>query len=365
MKKILLALNIILFTALHLQSEEFISTKSENFNFLHHENLNIDKILEYCETYNKLIDKELKLSKKMDSKRDIYILNDKESFNKYLDQLTIPERDDYIFLKYSSGNSRIIIYSSELILFSSLSYYLTLQYFQFFGQGTPFWFSSGVATYFQDNENIKINNDKMMTLIKSSNYKNKIFTTVTGQVNSDPKNYLNWIVFDYLLHATNKEHNRLFWDSLSIIKYEEPEMIDSAITSRFKEFDLDNILLNYANEIKTFSEFMAEGISFYNKSEFDNSLNSFLEATKISEKNYSPFYYIAACYSNLKMYNEAYSNFSKALDLGAPEDLVYYSIGVNFFNSKDYLISKKYLNKIENSEYKIKAESLIDEISKL
>lgn len=362
MKKIVILLLIPYF----LFSQEMNEYKTDTFIFSTPLSISyINDYKEYIEGLDIELNKVLSLKNSSDL-REIVIFEDQNSYNKYLDILEIPQRDDFIFLKFSDNRTKVVLYKSDFIDYSNLAHHLTLQYINFYGGNTPKWFNTGIATYFEDyrlNIDFSQSNKWVYTLKESLSF-DTIYTQVIKNTNKDIKPYYSWIIIDYLISTENKEHNRLFWDSLSLLRYKEGKDKSNDLIKLFQKYNLNTDIYNYILSKKGYKEYMDLGIDEYQKNNFDEAILNFKEAILIEPDNYSPEYYLGMCFSNLKKYNEAYSHFSISLDKGASKDIVYYSIGVNFYNNKDFIQAKKYLNKIDDKMYQVMAEKILNEISK-
>lgn len=349
-----------------LFSQDMQEVKTDNFIISSSLNSSeIEKYQIYIESLNNKLNEILSL-KNNQNQREIVILKDLNSYHEYLELLEIPLRDDFIFLKFSDKRSKLVIYKQDSLDYTSLAHHLTLQYIDFYGGDTPSWFNIGIATYFEDfrlNQEFKQSN-KWVNMIKQSTEFDSIYTQILSSTTQNIKPYFSWILIDYLISTDNKEHNRLFWDSLSLLKYKGNNSNNSELLDMYKKYNLNNELKSFITSLKGYKDYIDLGIEEFQKNNFEEAMVYFKKSILIEPNNYSPDYYLGLCYSNLKNYNEAYSHFSTSLDKGAPKNIVYYSIGVNFYNEKEFIQSKKYLNKIDDKMYQVMAEKLLNEISK-
>ena len=229
-----------------------------------------------------------------------------------------------------------------------------------FAPYAPYWLKAGIATYFEESES-----KRWINSIRASRSRENVITTVIGSTDDNIKPYLAWIVIDYLLKSDNKAHNRLFWDSLSFLKYNpEDKNGTNYINNLYKSANLDSVISEYINDIKTFEDYMSMGIELYNSKKYSESIDMFTIAQNIEPEMYSPEYYLGLNYSNLGEFEKAYSHFTVSLDKGAPNDVVYYSIGINFYMNKEYKQAINYLTRIEGPEYTKLAKEVLNEISK-
>ncbi|MGL1894378.1 MAG: hypothetical protein OCD02_22295 [Spirochaetaceae bacterium] len=365
MKKILIIF-IIVFSSV-IFAQELSIYESENFIIKYNGSQDeIQDIINFSEELNRSFEELLRL-KNSESLREILILDNYDVYTSYLDKLGIKPRKDYVYLKYSNNQNRVVIYKSNVLSSLSLAHQLTLQYIGFFGNSAPDWFNLGIATYFEDFsiESRLKRNFKWVQTLKRSSTKEKVFSTLMKNKNREEiKNYNSWLLVDYLINSDNKKHNRLFWDSLSILKLNKVGDNRSIINDYFLEYNLDLDLFNHLNSINGYTEYIKLGVDDYNNEDYISSIKHLKQAIELESKHYSPEYYLALCYSSLEDYSKAYSHFSTALDKGAPKNIVYYSIGINFYRNRDFDNAKKYLEKIEDGKYKVMAEKVIYEIGK-
>ncbi len=356
MKKIIF---LILLIPKLLFSNELIETKTENFVFKIEDGVTITpQVIELSQKLNNELNTLLKLNSTKEL-REVIILKSLDSYKEYLLNLGIDVREDYIFIKYSDNRSKVVMYQGDEVLEISLKHHLVLQYMEHFASGSPYWFTLGIATYFED----RGNNKWIKTLRRSSN-REKIFTTLNRSDRSDIKPYLAWILIDYLINSEIKDHNRLLWDTLSYLKYSSDQNKNLTIKNSFKSHGLDKSIFDYLNSIKGYDDYMNIAIEYYQNADYSAAIENFKIAVEIEPGHYSPEYYLGLSYSSLNEYTEAYSHFSSSLDKGAPRDIVYYSIGINFFTNKKFDEAKKYLNKLEDKMYQQMAKEVLNEIAK-
>lgn len=325
----------------------------------------LQDIVNFTNELNTILNSSLNLTNR-DELREIEVLENIESYHDYLKLLDIPQRDDFVFLEFNNKKSKVVMYKSEKMHPASLAHHLTLQYLDFYGKGAPLWFNIGIAVYFEDFRQGKpfTQNNRWLDTLKKSNNKNSIFTTLINSNAIDIKPYNSWILIDYLINTDIKEYNRLLWDSLSLLKYNNEPDKQMKITQMFTNFNLDEKLEVYLQTMKGYNDYMDLAIEKYQSEDYLNAIELFKKAIIIEPRNYSPEYYIGLCYSNLENYQEAYSHLSNSLDKNAPKDIVYYSIGISFYKNKEFTKASKYLSKIEDKLYQGMAEKIFNEISK-
>lgn len=332
-KKILLFLYLVISTSLFCIEFNLVESDDFNFYFTGTNNEITSRIIEF----NTLLENKLQL-RNNHAKRNIYIFSNKTKYNEYLSELEIENRDDFIYVTFSKiENNRLIIFLEHPDFTSSLKYHLTLQYINHYGKDAPEWYKKGLASYMEE----------------------------SGLFNSNKENNINWGIFYYLFNCENSNDKRILWDSLSFLKWSNEKNKDNTIDAIFHENNIKAKATKYIREFETYDDKLQKGIKSYNTNEYTIALKIFNSLLENNNNEYTLHYYKGLSLSSLGNFNKAYSSFSHALDLGAPKDITYYSIAVNFYNSGNKKDTKKYLNKItEDSDVFNSVTQLLKQLNK-
>lgn len=314
---------------------EFNLLESDGFNFYTTSGNN--EIINNIKDFNLELNSTLKFDPS-NTPRNIYILDNKEVYNQYLNELGVEPRNDFAYVTYNRPeNNRLIIYSGYNNQRKSLYYHLTLQYIDNTQSKTPDWYKKGLASYFEDN----------------------------GEFNSLKKGNKFWSAFYYLFNTENTNDKRVLWDSLSYIRWNETSFDINDIESLFNENSILAKGVKFTDEYVSYEDKVENSINLYNKKQYNDAKTILDKLIIENETDHTTYYYLGLCLSSLKEYNKAYSMFSKAIDLGAPADLTYYSIAVNFYNSGNDKNALKYLGQIEEkSEVYLKSQELVKTINR-
>lgn len=218
---------------------------------------------------------------------------------------------------------------------------------------TPLWFSKGLAYNLLDREP-----HRLIESLKESDFSHIYTDTIRS---SNPSFNNCWIIVYYLLNGNDNE-KRLLWDTMSKLRYDK-SYNEESLKKDFLTYNLDTKIEDYLNSYLGYNDYMTKGIELYMDKQYEEAQRLFKSAINLELEKYSPIYYLGMTYNGLQDYNNAYNQFTLALDRGAPKDLLYYSIGLNFYQQKEFNQALNYLNKIEDTIYKKMAEEVIDEIS--
>lgn len=301
---------------------------------------------------NKTIDNLIRISHPKE-KREITIFEDIELYHNYLTSIGIPTRDDFILLQYSNRSSKLVIYLDSELNRENLLYHMVIQYMDHYSSNTPIWFAKGLAYNLLDREPHRV-----VESLKEKDYKN-IYSD-TSRSSNPPFNSC-WVIIHYLLNGSDNE-KRLLWDTISKLRYDS-EYTEEVMKQEFLKFNLDKSIEEYLNNHMGYNDYMTKGIELYMDEKFKEAQTLFKSAIELEPEKYSPVYYLGMTFNGLQDYSNAYNQFTLALDRGAPKDLLYYSIGLNFYQQKEFNQALNYLERIEDTIYKKMAEEVIHEIS--
>lgn len=349
MKKLLLLL--LISTTLYA-TEEMTFTDD---NFLYTSSLSRDQLTPLTTEILELdtiIDEFIRISYKSE-KREIHIIENLEEYHNYLKSIGVPVRDDYILLQYNNRPSKLVLYNDDKSNRENLLYHMVIQYMDHFSFNTPDWFSKGLAYHILEKEPHRI-----IESLKESDY-SSIYTDVVKS--SNPSFNQCWMIIHYLLNGSDN-NKRLLWDTISKLRYDSNYASDD-MKEEYSSLKLDSGIRDYLKSYMGYSDYMTKGIELYMDQQYLEAQTHFKVASELESNKYSPIYYLGMTFNGLEDYINAYNQFTLALDRGAPKDLLYYSIGLNFYQQKEFKMALNYLEKIEDTIYKKMAEEVIDEIS--
>ncbi len=328
------------------------------------------------------------------TKLRVKIFKDKKSFDNYLKKLLNQTREDFVYIHYYD------LEKSELVGFnkknpkdfdSSLLHQGFIQFIKAFIPDAPIWLREGTAAYLENSHynqktkkfEWKPNLDWLDTLkgiIRGENGQsliplNKLLLMTKEEAIKNINIFYPeaWGLVHFLINSNNKEYNRIYWDSLSALRgdlnvEQNSERIIKRAFSWVKSDKLLNDFTTYIMSLKTFYDYVKEGVNYYNKNELKKAEESFKNAASLEPDNHIPYYYLGLTYYTEKQYEKARQYYQKAEALGTDKGLINYALGVNAFASNKFDEAVKYLKKakeIDEKTYGAKVDSLLKRIELL
>ncbi len=353
---------------------------------------NIADKMEACFTiYNNLLHFDTSY---LPTKLRVKIFKDKKSFDSYLKKLLNQTREDFVYIHYYD------LEKSELVGFnknsqrdfdSSLLHQGFIQFIKTFIPGSPIWLREGTAAYLENSKynpttkrfEWKPNLDWLDTLkgiIRKENGEsliplNKLLLMTKQEAIKNINIFYPeaWGLVHFLINSSVKEYNRIYWDSLSALQanLSVEENSKRIIKRAFSWVNSDRLMKDYTSYImslKTFYDYVKEGVNYYNKNELQKAEQSFKSAVHLNPDNHIPYYYLGLTYYTEKKYREAKQYYEKAKKLGTDRGLINYALGVNAFAENKFDEAIKYLKKakeIDEKTYGAKVDSLLKRIELL
>ncbi len=397
MKKFLIVLTIIVvFVFSAFSDNKFYIVESKHYKVYSDESKSfaqsIAEKMEACFTiYNNLLHFDTSY---LPTKLRVKIFKDKRSFDTYLKKLLNQTREDFVYIHYYD------LEKSELVGFnkpnpkdfnSSLLHQGFIQFIKAFIPDSPIWLREGTAAYLENSSynsetkkfEWKPNLDWLDTLkgiIRGENgqsliplYKLLLMSKQEAIKNINIFYPEAWGLVHFLINSNNKEYNRIYWDSLSALRadLDVKQNSERIIKRAFSWVDSDKLLkdfTNYIMSLKTFYDYVKEGVNYYNKNQLKKAEKSFKSAIDLEPDNHIPYYYLGLTYYTEKRYNEAKQYYEKAEVLGTDKGLINYALGVNAFADNKFDEAVKYLKKakeIDEKTYGSKVDSLLKRIELL
>lgn len=350
----------------------------------------IAKEMEAClKIYNNIMHLDLSA---LNVKLKVRIFKSKDSFDTYLNSLINQTRDDFVYIHYND------LEKSELVGFektnktefdSSLVHQGFIQFIKALIPNSPIWLREGIAAYI---ENAHYNPETIsFTWRPNLVWLDSLKAILKGEENFIPLNKLltmskeealknisifypeAWGVVQFLNSTDNKDYNRIFWDSISALTPEATvaENSEYVIKRAFSWVDTDLLKKDFSvfmSSLKTFTDYVKEGIDLYSKGNLSESEKSFREAIKIEPDNHIPYYYMGLISYARKKYSNAEEFYKKALALGTETGLINYALGVNAFAANKYDAAAAYLKKAKAADkntYESKVDTLLKRIELL
>ena len=323
-------------------------------------------------------------SKALPGKLKVRVFAKKDDYNLYLQRLISETRSDFVFVSYSDpSRNELVGFEREEDFDASLIHYGFIQYLNAYIPAAPLWLEEGMAAYlessiFNPDTNSYIWQPNLIWLDSLKNiFSNPEFSLsdllridmAAAQNSIDTFYPAAWGLIHFLMNSEDKRHNRILWDSISALDQNLNLSENSALVIEkafwIAEDDLEQAFRHYILSLKTFNDWIKEGVEFYSSKDMEQASSSFKRALALRSDNYIPHYYLGLISYELKNYPQAHSYYGQALGKGIDPALVNYALGVNAFADKDYDSAEQYLIKskaLDTDLYGEKAQALIKRI---
>ncbi len=323
-------------------------------------------------------------SKALPGKLKVRVFTKKDDYNLYLERLISATRSDFVFVSYSDpSRNELIGFERKEDFDASLIHYGFIQYLNAYIPAAPLWLEEGMAAYLEssvfdpDTRSYRwqpnlIWLDSLKNIFNDTDFSLSDLLSIdmeTAQNSIDTFYPAAWGLIHFLMNSEDKRYNRILWDSISAL---DPNLnlVENSARVIEKAFwvaadDLDQAFRLYILSLKTFNDWIREGVDFYSSKDMEQASSNFKRALSLRSDNYIPHYYLGLISYELKNYPQAYSYYNQALDKGIDPALVNYALGVNAFANKDYDSAERYLIKskaLDDDLYGEKARALLKRI---
>ena len=325
-------------------------------------------------------------------KLKVRIFKSKSSFDTYLNSLINQTRDDFVYIHYTDlEKSELVGFekSSKAEFDSSLVHQGFIQFIKALIPNSPIWLREGIAAYIENaHYNPETSSftwrpnlvwlDSLKAILRGDNNFIPLNKLLTMSKDEALKNITifypeAWGVVHFLSSTNNKEYNRILWDSISALTPEatvaqNSQYVVKRAFSWVETASLEKDFSTFMGSLKTFTDYVKDGINLYSKGNLTESEKSFQEAVKIKPDNHIPYYYMGLISYARKKYNRAEEFYKKALNLGTETGLINYALGVNAFAANKYDTAVEYLKKAKAADekaYGTKVDTLLKRIELL
>jgi tetratricopeptide (TPR) repeat protein len=146
----------------------------------------------------------------------------------------------------------------------------------------------------------------------------------------------SWGFITFLEGSTNKDYNRLLWDSMRTIRdgaslEENEQAVKKTILNWVNENLLFSDFISFINSMKTFPEMVKAGVEAYSNANYDEAEELFIQAVVLDANHNLPYYYLGLIHYARKDYSLAEYYYQSALMLGTDPALIYFALGLNAF----------------------------------
>lgn len=309
----------------------------------------------------------------------------KARFDSYLRRLIDESRDGYVYLHYNDlAKSELVGYYTESeSLGRSMIHQSFIQFFRAFIPNPPLWIREGFAVFYEGSVydpdfGAAIYRENLAWLDTLKDLVNGIggaaipldqmleLSLEDARARIDVFYPQAWGMVSFLLNSEDPEINRILWDSLSALEPEATlaENTDSVYREAFRwapEETLVEEFVGYISDRRSFRGWVEYGVEAYNADDVDESERAFVQALKLNEENYVPYYYLGLINYRRQNYGLADYYYQAALEYGADEPITLYALGVNAYADNRFEDAVSYLELTVDRDpaYRDKAEDLL------
>ena len=310
----------------------------------------------------------------------------KARYDAYLRRVIDETRDGFVYLHYEDPAKSELVgyYTDERSLNQSFIHQSFVQYFRTFVPHPPLWLREGFAVYFEAaeydpefatamyRENLAWL-DTLKEMMAGASDRDILSLEEILSLNADSaRGRLEsfypqaWGMVSFLMNAESAEVNRIMWDSLSALEAENTlqENIDAVYREAFRWVDRETLVdefAMYVNERRSFRGWVSYGVEQYDQDVLDDAESAFVQAVKLREDNYVPYYYLGLINYERRNYGLADFYFRSAMDRGADEAITFYALGVNAYADNRFDEATTFLEMSVNVDpsYRERAEDLL------
>ena len=310
----------------------------------------------------------------------------KDRYDQYLRRIVNQTRPGYVYLHYQDlAKSELVGYFVEDDrLDQSMIHQSFVQFFRAFVDNPPLWLREGFAVYFEASrydpefgtaiyrENLAWL-DTLKEMVDGTSERpmlafENLFTMDAAEARANLASFYPqaWGVISFLLNADTPEVNRIMWDSLSALDgtADLEENVSTVYREAFQWVDqgqLEESFLDYVNERRSFRGWVSYGVEQYNAGNAAEAESAFVQALKLREDNYVPYYYLGLVNYQRQNYGLADFYYQSAMERGADEAVTLYALGVNAYADNRFDQAEAYLQQTVDTDpaYRERAEGLL------
>ncbi|MDA3949102.1 MAG: hypothetical protein PF508_07725 [Spirochaeta sp.] len=316
----------------------------------------------------------------------VRIFADRDRYDAYLRRLIGERRQGFVYLHYrDAAKSELVGYHSEdTSLNQSMIHQSFVQFLRAFVPHPPLWIREGFAVYYERS----VYDPDFDTAIYHENlaWLDTLKDIVAGETDYDPiplgqmlaitpaaaQEQLDtfypqaWGMISFFLNADDPDVNRILWDSLSALDAEADlaENIETVYRSAFRWVDqteLTTDFLAYLDGRRSFRGWITHGLAAYENEDLPTAEQAFVQAIRLEEDNYVPYYYLGLINYRRQNYGLADYYYQEAIATGAEEALTLYALGVNAYADNRFDDAVSFLEETVQSDpsYRDRAEDLL------
>ena len=320
------------------------------------------------------------------------VFSSRERYDDYLSRIVDATMDDFVYLHYGDPRaSELVGYCADASTCgrggdTSLSHQAFVQFLRAFVPNPPLWLREGFAVYF---ELVEFDGDSGSAILRENlSWLDTLQSILNGTAGvptipirellvmdvDDARERLDtfypqaWGLVSFLLNSSDRDINRIVWDSISALKPDSTMGENSRnVVHRAFGWQSDEELADshaaYVAGRKSFRSLVEAGIERYEAGDADMARSSFTEAAELRGESFIPPYYLGLIAYDDGDHALADGHFTDALARGSGEPLTYYALGLNAYADKRMDDARRYLERavmLDPTAYRSKANQLLE-----
>lgn len=314
----------------------------------------------------------------------VRIFATKPRFDNYLQRVLGQRRDDFVYLHYNDvAKSELVGFEQEEASFDiALKHQGFIQYFRAFIPHPPLWLREGFAVFFEESS---YDEDFQAAIYKENLAWLDTLKGIIDNGNTIPMDEMltmrvsaareeidvfypqAWGMVSFMVSSSDRDVNRLLWDSLSALEpsntlQENEASLNREVFRWVNPEEMQNKFVSYIDSRRSFRGLVEAGMEEYDNRDYENAEEHFVKASNLRPENHIPPYYLGLIAYSRQNYSLAAYYYDEALGHGADEALTQYALGVNAYADNRFDEAVTHLERtidINPEEYRNRAEELL------
>ena len=277
---------------------------------------------------------------------NVKIFSDEYALGSYIAEKTGLRRNGPLYIHYENAENRELVVCLTNNDEAEFSHQAFVQFLRGFTANPPAWMLEGFALFFQTmeihGENLYYRN--YSSLLETAKIPEQSAVPVSGilEYNTEPRSasqqrlfqIKSWAFVSFLLESGTGDYYRTLTDSFMLLSPDADEEANTmAVKRHFEMWDsqktMDSDFNIFLYSLKTFNEYLEDGIKAYQTGDFEAAAQNLLPAILLKNDHYAPYYYLGLIFYERENYEIAEIYYKSSFEYGADEVLVYYALGLN------------------------------------
>lgn len=349
---------VLLAAAAAAQSDDFFEHRSDHYLVLSEFSADhAESTADMLEAYFQLFNSYFRFDPaELSAPLRVRVFSSQARSDRYLTRLISETRDNFVYLHYNNPErSELVGYldnagDTEV----SMVHQSFIQYLRAFVPNPPLWLREGFAVFFEN----AVYDPEFDAVVHRENlsWLDTLQDIVLGETSSEPIPFDQllridletarqridvfypqaWGAVSFLLNSSDREHNRILWDSISALEPQNSLAQNiAAIEDQVLRFVDEDLLIadfvSYVEDRRSFRGLIEDGIAAYDAQNLDQAEQAFVTALNLRQTSFIPYYYLGLINYDRANYSLAEFYYQSALERGVEQATVYYALGVNAF----------------------------------